>query len=101
LAQNILFSNSLSKNIKIKIHTTIILPVDLYGCKTWPLTLTEERGLRVSENRVPRRIFGPKREITGEWGKLHNQEINDLYSSPGDQIKKNAMGGACGVYGGE
>jgi len=55
----------------------------LYGCETWSLTLREERRLRVCENRVLRRIFGPKRdEVTSEWRKLHNEELNDLYSSP-------------------
>jgi len=59
------------------------LPVVLYGCKTWSLTLQEERKLRVFENMVLRRIFGPRRdELTGEWGRLHNEELNDLYSSP-------------------
>jgi len=73
----------LSKNINIKIHTTIILPVVLYGCETWSLTLREEQRLRVSENRVLRRIFGPKMdEITREWRKLYKEELNDLYSSP-------------------
>ena len=63
----------ISKNIKIKIHKTIILPVILYGCETWSLTLREERRVRVFEKRVLRRIFGPKRdEVTGEWRKLHN-----------------------------
>jgi hypothetical protein len=57
--------------------------VVLYGCETWSLTLREERRLRVFENRVLRRIFGPKRdEVTEEWRKLHNEELNDLYSSP-------------------
>jgi len=80
--QNLLSSSLLSKNLKIKIHRTVILPVVLYGCKTWPLTLREERRLRVFENRVLRRIFGPKKdEVTGEWRKLHN-ELNDLYCSP-------------------
>jgi hypothetical protein len=73
----------LSKNLKIKIYRTIILPVVLYGCETWSLTLREERRLAVSENRVLRRIFGPKRnKVTGEWTKLYNEELNDLYSSP-------------------
>ena len=75
----------LSKNLKIKTYTTIILPVVLYGCETWSLTLLEERKLRVFENMVLRRIrvFGPRRdEVMGEWRRLHNEEINDLYSSP-------------------
>jgi len=77
--QNILFSSLLSKNIKIKIHRTVILPVVLYGCETWSLRLREERRLRVFESRVLRRLFGPKRdEVTGEWRKLHNEELNDL-----------------------
>jgi hypothetical protein len=73
----------LSKNIKIRIYRTIILPVVLYGYKTWSLTLREEHRLRVFENRVLRRIFGPKRdEVTGGWRKLHNEELHYLYSSP-------------------
>jgi len=75
--QNLLSSSLLSKNLKIK---TIILPVVLYGCETWSLTLREEHRLRVFQNRVLRRIFGPKRdEVTEEWRKLHNEELNDLY----------------------
>jgi hypothetical protein len=73
----------LSKNLKIKIYRTIILPVVLYGYESWSFTLREERWLRVFENRVLRTIFGPKRDkVTGEWKKLHNEEFNDTYSSP-------------------
>ena len=83
---------------------TIILPVVLYGCETWSLTLREERKLRVFENMVLRRILGPRMdEVTGEWRRLHNEELNDLYSSPNIvrviKIEKNEMGWACGVYG--
>ena len=81
--QNVLCSSLLSKNLKIKIYRIILLPVVLYGCETWSLTLREERRLSVFENRVLRRVFGPKRdEVTGEWRKLHNEELNDLYCSP-------------------
>jgi hypothetical protein len=81
--QNLLSSRLLSKNLKIRIYKTIILPVVLYGCETWYLTLMEEQRLGVSENRVLRRIFGPKRdEVTGQWRKLHNEELHDLYYSP-------------------
>ena len=81
--QNLLSSSLLSKKIKIKIYRTIILPVVLYGCETWSLTLREERRLRVFENRMLRRVFGPKRdEVTGEWRKLHNEGLSDLYSLP-------------------
>jgi len=77
--QNLLSSRLLFKNLKIKIYRTIILPVVLYGCETWSLTLRVERRLRVFENRVLRRVFGPKRdEVTGEWRKLHNEELGDL-----------------------
>jgi hypothetical protein len=73
---------NISKNGKIKIYRTIILPAVLYGCETWSLTLREERKLRVFENMVLRRIFGPRREeVTGEWRRMHNEELNDLYSS--------------------
>jgi len=81
--QNLLSSRLLSKNLKIKIYRTVILPVVLYGCETWSLTLQEERNLKVFENMVLRRIFGRRRdEATGEWRRLHNEELNDLYSSP-------------------
>jgi hypothetical protein len=65
-----------------KIYKTVILSVVLYGCETWSLTLREEHRLRVYENRVLRKIFGPKREEDGSWRKLHNVELHDLYSSP-------------------
>jgi len=78
-----LSSRLLSKNLKIKICITIIFPVVLYGCEKWSLTLREERKLRVFENMVLRRIFGPRSdEITGEWRRMHNEELNDLYPSP-------------------
>jgi hypothetical protein len=68
----------LSKNLKIRIYKTIILPVVLYGCETWSLTLREEHRLGVFENRVLSRIFGPKRDdVTGEWRELHNEELHD------------------------
>jgi hypothetical protein len=75
-----LSSRLITKNLKIKIHKTVILPVVLYGCKTWFLTLKEEQGLRVFENSVLRKIFGPKREEHGSWRKLHNDELHGLYS---------------------
>ena len=81
--QNLLSSRLLSKILKIKIYRTIILLVVLCGCETWSLTLREERKLRVFENKVFRRIFGPRRdEVTGDWRRMHNEELNDLYSSP-------------------
>jgi hypothetical protein len=73
----------LSRNVKIRIYKPTIFPVVLYGCETWSLTLREEHRLRVFDNRVLRRIFGPKRdEEMGEWRKLHNEELRNLYSSP-------------------
>jgi hypothetical protein len=77
-----LSSHPLSRDVKVKICKTVILQVVLYGCETWSLTLREEHRLRVFENRVLRRIFGPKRdEVTGEWRKLHNEELRNLHSS--------------------
>jgi hypothetical protein len=73
----------ISKNTKISVYRTVVLPVVLYGCETWSLTLREEQRLRVYENRVLRRIFGPKRdEATGEWRRLHTEELYDLCFSP-------------------
>jgi len=72
----------LSRKLKIKIYRTIILPVILYGCEAWSLTLREERKLRVFENMVLRRIFGPRRDkVMRELRRLHNEELSDLYSS--------------------
>ena len=81
--QNLLSSSLLSKKLKIKVRRTVIFPVVLYGCETWSLTLSEERRLRVFENSVLRRVFGPKtNEVTGEWRKLHNEELSDLSTLP-------------------
>jgi hypothetical protein len=80
--QNLLSSRLLSRNLKIRIYENIMLPVVLYGCETWSLTLREQHCLRVFENRVLRIIFGSKRdEVTGDWTKLHNEELHNLYSS--------------------
>jgi hypothetical protein len=89
-----LSSRLLSRNVKVKIYKTIILPVVLYGCDTWSLTLREEHRMMEFENRVLRRIFGPKRdEVTGERRKLHNEELHNLYLSPDiiRQIKSRRM----------
>jgi len=80
VANTILNINLLDKILNFR---NIILPVVLYGCETWSLSLREERKLRVFENMVLRRIFGPRRdEVRGEWRRLHNEEVNDLYTSP-------------------
>ena len=96
--------NIISKNLNIKIYRSIILPVSLYGCENWSLTFREGRRLKVFENGVLRRIFGPRKiEVTGEYRKLHSEELNDMYSSPNivrvDKIEKNGMGGACSACG--
>jgi hypothetical protein len=90
--QSLLSSRLLSWNVKVKIYKTIILPVVLYGCETWSLTLREDHGLRMFENRVLRRIFGPKRdEVMREGRKLHNEELHNLYSYP-DIIRQSSQG---------
>jgi hypothetical protein len=84
----------LSRNLKVKIYKSIILPVVLYGCETWSLTLREVHRLSVFENSVLRRIFGPTRdEVTAEWRKLNNGELHNFYSSPNivRQIKSRKM----------
>ena len=80
--QTLLSSRLLSKNLKIKTYKTIILPVVLTGCETWFLTLRKECRLRILENRILRRIFGPKRYDNGECTMLHNEELLSLYCSP-------------------
>jgi hypothetical protein len=92
--QSLLSSCLLSRKLKVKIYKTIILPVVLYGCETWSLTLREGHRLRVFENRVLRRIFGPKGdEVTGQWRQLDNMELRNLYSSSDitRQIKSRRM----------
>jgi hypothetical protein len=92
--QCLLSSHLLSRNVKVKVYKTIILPLVLYGYEARSLTLMEENRLRVFEDRVLRRIFGPKRdEVTGEWRKLHSKEFHNLYSSPDiiRQVKSSQM----------
>jgi hypothetical protein len=100
--QNILSSRLLYKNVKNKIYRTIILPVVLYGCETWSLTLREEHRLCVFEKRVLRRLFGPKRdEVTGKWRKLGAERPGTPYQyCAGGKIETNEMVRACGAYGG-
>jgi len=81
--ESFVFQVAIQKILKIRVYRTIILPVVLYGCETWSLTRQEERKLRVFENMVLRRIFGSRNEeVTGEWRRLHNEELNDIYVSP-------------------
>ena len=68
--------------MKINIYKTIVLPVELYGCETWSLTLREECRLKVFENRMLRRIFGPKKDENGEWRRFHNEELQRFFHSP-------------------
>jgi hypothetical protein len=92
--QSLLSSRLLSRNIRVKIYKTMILRLALCGCETWFLTLKEGHRVRVFENRVLRRIFGPRRdEVTGEWRKLHNADLHILYYSPNiiRQIKSRRM----------
>jgi len=81
----------------------MIFTVVLYGCETWSVTLREEHRLRVFSVRLLRKIYEPKwDDVTGEYRRLHKEELYALYSSPdSDQIKKNEMGGSCGTYGGQ
>jgi hypothetical protein len=89
--QNLLSLRLLSKTVKIRIYETIILPVFLYGCETWSLKLRVEHRLRVFENRMLRKIFGPKRnEVTGGCRKLHNEELHK-------KIKKDEVRRACSM----
>jgi len=82
-AESVVFRFASQKYSDSDIYRTIILPVILYGCETWSLTLREERRLRVFENRVLMKVIRPRKdEVTGEWRKLYNEELNDLYSSP-------------------
>ncbi|KAJ4432167.1 hypothetical protein ANN_20783 [Periplaneta americana] len=75
--KKLLSSSLLSKELKVRIYKTVILPVILYGCEIWTLSLREEQRLRVFENKVLRKIFGAKRdEVTGEWRKSHNGELH-------------------------
>jgi hypothetical protein len=78
-----LSSHLLSKKSRTEIHKTVTLPVALYVCETWSVTLREEHRLRVFETSVLRRIFGPKREeVIRDWGRLHNEDLHNLYTSP-------------------
>jgi hypothetical protein len=91
-----LSSRLLSRNVKVKIYETIIMPVVLYGCETWSLTSREEHRLKFFENRVLRRIFGPKKdELTGDRRKLHSEELHNLYSPQIllDRLSQGELGG--------
>ena len=98
--QNILSSTLLSKNVKIKIYRTIILPVDLYGCESWSLSVREECRLRIFENRVLRRIFGPKRDKGMEKPAQQGSSCPVLLTQYHwrDHIKNNGIGRAFGMH---
>ncbi|KAJ4444236.1 hypothetical protein ANN_06027 [Periplaneta americana] len=86
--EKLLSSSLLSKNLKVRIYKTVILPVVLYGCETWTDTLREEHRLRLFENKVLKKIFGDKRdEVTGEWRKLHNTELHALSAEKGSTYR--------------
>jgi hypothetical protein len=89
--QNLLSSCLLSKNVKIRIYKTIILPVVLCGCETSSLILRDEYGLGMVKNRVLRRLFGKWDEVMGRWRKLHDKELRDFYSLPSVMIKSRRM----------
>jgi hypothetical protein len=98
--QSLLSSCLLSRNVKVKMYKTIILPVILCGCETWSLTLREEHRLMVFENRVLRRMFGPKRdEVTGEWRKLHSEELHNLTHHQILLSRSDEVGSTCGMHG--
>jgi hypothetical protein len=97
--QSLLSSRLLCRNLNVKIYKTIILPVVLYGFESWSLTLREEHRLEVFENRVLRRIFGPKMdEVMGDWRKLHNGELHNLYSSPDIIRQMKSRRNRCAVH---
>jgi hypothetical protein len=91
--------------LQIRISKTIILPVVLYGCETWSLALSEEHRLKVFEIRVLNRIFGPKREVTVGWRKLHNEELHNLHSSPSIirmmKSRRRSLAGRVSMHGGK
>jgi hypothetical protein len=98
--KSLLSSHLLSRNVKVKIYKTIILPVVLYECETWYLTLSKEHKLTVFENRVLGRIFGPKQdEVTRKWRKLHNKELHILYTSLNIIRQIKSRRGAHGMHG--